>query len=339
MKILVTGGTGFIGSHTVVELQQKGFEVVIADDLSNSFIEVVDNIEKITGIKPAFEKVDLSIAEESKNLFKKHSDIFGVIHFAASKAVGESVQKPLLYYRNNINSLLNVLEEMKAHNIKNFVFSSSCTVYGQPNELPVSENAPLKKALSPYGNTKKICEDIIDDVVASSELQAIKLRYFNPIGAHESALIGEYPQGIPNNLIPYLTQTAAGIREFVSVYGNDYNTHDGTGIRDYIHVVDLAKAHVIAVERMINNKTLSKTEIFNIGTGTGYSVLDIIKSFEKVNSIKINYKITPRREGDIEKVWADTTYANNELGWKAERTLDDMMRSAWNWECGLKKTK
>ncbi|MDL2227845.1 UDP-glucose 4-epimerase GalE [Bacteroidales bacterium OttesenSCG-928-K03] len=336
MKILVTGGTGFIGSHTVVELQEKGFEVVIADDLSNSFIEVVDNIEKITGVKPIFEKVDLSIAEETRKLFEKHKDIFGVIHFAASKAVGESVNKPLLYYRNNINSLINVLEQMQEHDIKNFVFSSSCTVYGQPDKLPVSENAPLKKALSPYGNTKKICEDIIDDVAAASEINAIKLRYFNPIGAHESALIGEYPQGIPNNLIPYLTQTAAGIREFLSIYGNDYNTPDGTGIRDYIHVVDLAKAHVIAIERMINNKCLSKTEIFNIGTGVGYSVLDIVKSFEKVNEIKINYKIVSRRAGDIEKVWADTAYANDELGWKAERTLDDMMRSAWNWETKLR---
>lgn len=337
MKILVTGGTGFIGSHTVVELQQKGFEVVIADNLSNSFIEVVDNIEKITGIKPDFVKVDLANAEETKKLFDKHTDIYGVIHFAASKAVGESVQKPLLYYRNNINSCINVLEQMQNHNIKNFVFSSSCTVYGQPDILPVSENAPLKKALSPYGNTKKVCEDIIDDITFASDIQAIKLRYFNPIGAHESALIGEYPQGIPNNLIPYLTQTAAGIREFLSIYGNDYNTHDGTGIRDYIHVVDLAKAHVIAIERMINKKSLSKSEIFNIGTGTGYSVLDIVKSFEKVNNIKINYKIVARRPGDIEKVWADTTYANEELGWKAERTLDDMMKSSWNWELNLKK--
>ncbi|MDR2083693.1 MAG: UDP-glucose 4-epimerase GalE [Bacteroidales bacterium] len=339
MKILVTGGTGFIGSHTVVELQQKGYKVVIADDLSNSFIEVVDNIEKITGVKPEFEKIDLSITEETRKLFEKHPDISGVIHFAASKAVGESVQKPLMYYRNNINSLINILEQMQIHDIKNIVFSSSCTVYGQPDKLPVAEDAPLKKAMSPYGNTKKICEDIIDDVAAVSDIYAIKLRYFNPIGAHESALIGEYPQGIPNNLIPYLTQTAAGIREYLSVYGNDYNTPDGTGIRDYIHVVDLAKAHVVAIERMINRKGLSKTEIFNIGTGTGYSVLDIIGSFERVNNIKINYKIVARRSGDIEKVWADTTYANNELGWKAERTLDDMMRTAWNWECGLEENK
>ena len=331
-KILVTGGTGFIGSHTVVELQQKGFEVVIADNLSNSFISVVDNIGLITGIKPTFEKVELTNMSEVKQLFEKHLGITGIIHFAASKAVGESVKLPLKYYYNNINSLINILKMMIEYNIGNIVFSSSCTVYGQPNILPVSESAPRKKALSPYGNTKAICEDIIDDTVAVNNIHAIKLRYFNPIGAHESGLIGEYPQGIPNNLIPYLTQTAAGKRQYLNVYGNDYNTHDGTAIRDYIHVVDIAKAHIVAMERMINNKCKSESEIFNLGTGIGYSVLDIIRSFEKVNHIKINYKIVGRREGDIEKVWADTTLANNELGWKAQYSIDDMMRTSWIWE-------
>lgn len=337
MKILVTGGTGYIGSHTVVELQQKGFDVLIADDLSNSFPETVDNIADITGIKPLFEKVDLSDRTATRILFEKYSDIVAVIHFAASKAVGESVKKPLLYYRNNLNSLINVLEMMEKKNIPNIVFSSSCTVYGQPDVLPVSETAPLKKAFSPYGNTKKICEDIIDDTVAASDIQAIKLRYFNPIGAHDSALIGEYPQGVPNNLIPYITQTAAGIRQRVSIYGDDYNTPDGTGVRDYIHVVDLAKAHVIAVERMLGGKCKSPSEVFNLGTGRGYSVLEIIKSFEKVNNIKVNYKIVARREGDIEKVWADTSFANKELGWKAERDLDNMMLTSWQWELKRKK--
>ena len=331
-RILVTGGTGFIGSHTVVELQQKGFDVVIADNLSNSFEEVVDRIAKITGVRPDFEKTELKDASQVNAIFDKYSDIQGVIHFAASKAVGESVQKPLMYYRNNLTSLMNVLDAMLSHNVHHIVFSSSCTVYGQPDKLPVSESSPRKKALSPYGNTKAMCEDIITDVAKVNDMDAILLRYFNPIGAHESGLIGEYPQGVPNNLIPYLTQTAAGIRKCLSVYGNDYNTPDGTGIRDYIHVVDLAKAHVVAIERMLGNKCKSKTEIFNIGTGHGYSVLDIINSFEKVNNIKINYQIVGRREGDIEQVWADTTYANNELGWKAERELDDMMRTSWNWE-------
>lgn len=330
--ILVTGGTGFIGSHTVVELQQAGFDVVIADNLSNSHIEVVDNICKITGVKPFFEKVELTNADEVEKLFGKYDSIVGVIHFAASKAVGESVVKPLKYYHNNLTSLINVVQTMIKYNVQNIVFSSSCTVYGQPDVLPVSESSPRKKALSPYGNTKAICEDILTDVVSVNNMNAILLRYFNPIGAHESALIGEYPQGVPNNLIPYLTQTAAGIREYLSVYGDDYNTHDGTGVRDYIHVVDLAKAHVIAIKRMIESKNNDKVEIFNLGVGIGYSVMDIIKSFEKVNGVKVNYKIVDRREGDIEQVWADTTIANEVLGWKAERNLDDMMRTAWNWE-------
>ncbi len=337
-QILVTGGTGFIGSHTVVELQQSGYKVLIADNLSNSHIEVLDRIEKITGIKPDFEKIDLADREKTLN-FLKGKNLCGVIHFAASKAVGESVQKPLMYYRNNLNSLMNILEGMMENDVENIVFSSSCTVYGQPDILPVTENAPLKKALSPYGNTKAICEDIIDDVTSISNIKGIKLRYFNPIGAHPSGIIGEYPQGIPNNLIPYITQTAIGKRECLSIFGNDYNTHDGTGIRDYIHVTDLAKAHVIAIDRLINNKNKTKAEIFNIGTGTGYSVLDIVKSFEKVNNIKINYKIAPRREGDIEQVWADTTYANKELGWKAEFGLDDMMRTSWLWEQNLSNEK
>ncbi|MGI6717652.1 MAG: UDP-glucose 4-epimerase GalE [Bacteroidales bacterium] len=335
-QILVTGGTGFIGSHTVVELQQSGYKVLIADNLSNSHIEVLDRIKKITGIKPEFEKIDLSDRETTLN-FLKNKKLCGVVHFAASKAVGESVQNPLLYYRNNLNSLMNILEGMIENHIDNIVFSSSCTVYGQPDILPVTENAPLKKALSPYGNTKAICEDIIDDVAKISNIKGIKLRYFNPIGAHPSGIIGEYPQGIPNNLIPYITQTAIGKRECLSIFGNDYNTHDGTGIRDYIHVTDLAKAHVIAIDRLINNKNKNNTEIFNIGTGSGYSVLDIVKSFEKVNNIKINYKIAPRREGDIEQVWADTTFANEELGWKAKYNLDDMMRTSWLWEKNLNK--
>lgn len=330
--ILVTGGTGFIGSHTVVELQQAGFDVVIADNLSNSHVEVVENISKITGIMPFFEKVELTNADEVENLFEKYDSIIGVIHFAASKAVGESVTKPLMYYHNNITSLINVVQTMIRHNVQNIVFSSSCTVYGQPDVLPVSESSPRKKALSPYGNTKAICEDILSDVAVVNNINAILLRYFNPIGAHESALIGEYPQGVPNNLIPYLTQTAVGIREYLSVYGDDYNTHDGTGVRDYIHVVDLAKAHVVAVKRMVEAKNDDKVEIFNLGVGIGYSVLDIIKSFEKVNGVKVNYKIVDRREGDIEQVWADTKRANDVLGWKAERNLDDMMRTAWNWE-------
>ncbi|MCF8297415.1 MAG: UDP-glucose 4-epimerase GalE [Saprospiraceae bacterium] len=332
MKILVTGGTGFIGSHTVVELQQSGFDVIIVDDLSNSNIKVLDNIQKITGIKPEFEKFNLCDAEMTKMFFENNKDIEGIIHFAAFKAVGESVEKPLSYYRNNLNSLINVLDCMSGFNIKNIVFSSSCTVYGQPDILPVTEQAPIKFAESPYGNTKQICEEIILDNSKVSEIKAIALRYFNPIGAHESALIGELPLGVPNNLMPFITQTAIGRRNVLRVFGGDYQTPDGTGIRDYIHVVDLAKAHVIAVKRMIENKTKSNFEVFNLGTGNGFSVLDVIKSFEKTTGIKLNYKIVDRRPGDIEKVWADTTYANEELGWKAELSLDDMTLSAWKWE-------
>lgn len=337
MKILVTGGTGYIGSHTVVELQNNGFEVVIVDSLFNSKADIADQIGKITGIKPALEIFDLCDRKKTADFFKRHNDLTGVIHFAAYKAVGESVEKPLLYYRNNLNSLINVLEGMRENDIQNIVFSSSCTVYGQPDELPVSENAPIKKAESPYGNTKQIAEEIISDTVASGNQQAIALRYFNPIGAHETALIGELPIGIPNNLVPFITQTAIGLREQIRVFGSDYNTTDGTAIRDYIHVVDLAKAHVIAIDRMIQQKIKADFEVFNLGTGTGYSVLEVIQSFEKVSGLKLNYQIVGRREGDIEKVWANPDFSNQELGWKAEKGLDEMLASAWKWEQAIKK--
>ncbi|MDP3463016.1 MAG: UDP-glucose 4-epimerase GalE [Bacteroidales bacterium] len=332
MKILVTGGTGYIGSHTVVELQQKGFDVVIVDNLSNSQADVVDSIERITGKRPVFEQFDLIDREKTASFFKRHADLNGIIHFAAFKAVGESVEKPLMYYRNNLVSLMNILECMNTYQIPNLVFSSSCTVYGQPDELPVSEKAPIKKAESPYGNTKQISEEIIQDTIRSSSVKAIALRYFNPIGAHDSALIGELPLGVPNNLVPFITQTAIGIRNQLSVFGDDYNTPDGTAIRDYIHVVDLAKAHVVAVSRMINNAMKSPFEIFNLGTGNGLSVLEVIKSFERVSGLKLNYKIVSRRAGDVEKVWANANFSNDELGWKAEKTVDEMTASAWKWE-------
>ncbi|MCK4679316.1 MAG: UDP-glucose 4-epimerase GalE [Bacteroidales bacterium] len=331
MKILVTGGTGYIGSHTVVELQQSGYEVVIVDNLCNSTAEVVNSIEKITGVKPDFEKFDLTDPDRTKDFFERY-DISGVIHFAAYKTVPESVKTPLKYYRNNLLSLLNLLACMKDSKVAYFVFSSSCTVYGQPDLLPVNEDAPIKKAVSPYGNTKQISEEIIEDTVKAHGLKAILLRYFNPIGAHESALIGELPLGIPDNLMPYITQTAIGKRSGLNVYGDDYNTPDGTAIRDYIHVVDLAKAHVIAVDRLLAGKKKENFEVFNLGTGNGFSVMEVIRSFEKGSGVKLNYKITNRRTGDIEKVWADTNYANKELGWKAEKTLDEMTLSAWNWE-------
>jgi len=332
MKILVTGGTGYIGSHTVVELQKKGFEVIIADNLSNSSIDVVDNIGRITGIKPLFEKTDLSEPEPTQDLFRRYPGLNAVIHFAAFKAVGESVMQPLKYYRNNLGSLMNLLREMETHGIRDMVFSSSCTVYGQPDILPVTESAPVKKAASPYGNTKQIAEEIITDVSKVNALQAILLRYFNPIGAHESALIGELPLGIPNNLMPFITQTAIGKRDFLSVFGKDYPTPDGTAIRDYIHVVDLAQAHVIAIERMLEGKNKQKVEVFNLGTGIGYSVMDVIKSFERTTNVKLAYRFVERRPGDVEKVWADTEFANRELGWKARRGLDEMTLSAWRWE-------
>lgn len=333
MKILVTGGLGFIGSHTVVELQNEGFEVVIIDNLSNSSIEVLDGITEITGKRPNFEKLDLKIKDDVSSFFKKHKDVVGVIHFAASKAVGESVNNPLMYYENNINTLVYVLQEMKNLNNQNFIFSSSCTVYGQADELPITENAPVKPAESPYGNTKQIGEEIIKDTCkVNSKLNSIALRYFNPIGAHPSTQIGELPIGVPQNLVPFITQTAIGMREQLSVFGGDYPTPDGTCIRDYIHVVDLAKAHVVALQRLISRKNTSNFEFFNLGTGTGSSVLDAIHSFENVSCKKLNYKIVDRREGDVISAYAETSKANDILGWKTKLTLDDAMDSAWKWE-------
>ena len=332
-KILVTGGTGYIGSHTVVELQKEGYEVVIVDNLSNSNIEVLNGIEKITGIRPAFENIDCVDYVSLDRTFETHTGIDAVIHFAASKAVGESVEKPLLYYRNNLVSLINLLQLMPIHKIKKLVFSSSCTVYGQPDILPVTEAAPIKPALSPYGNTKQISEEIIRDTVhANPCFQGIILRYFNPIGAHVSAEIGELPNGIPNNLLPFVTQTAIGLRGELKVFGNDYNTPDGSCIRDYIHVVDLARAHVASVKRMLENKSAQQLETFNLGTGTGLSVLEVITNFERVTGVKVPYQIVGRREGDIEKVWANPSHANNVLGWKAVETIDETLRSAWAWE-------
>lgn len=337
-RILVTGGTGYIGSHTVVELQNAGYEVVIIDNLANSSADVVDNIEKVTGIRPIFEKLDCLDFQGLDNLFSKYTGIKAIIHFAASKAVGESVEKPLLYYRNNLVSLINLLELMPKHGVEGIVFSSSCTVYGQPDELPVTENAPTKKAESPYGNTKQINEEIVRDVVTSgAPINAILLRYFNPIGAHPSALLGELPNGVPQNLIPFLTQTAIGIREKLSVFGNDYNTPDGSCIRDYINVVDLAKAHVIAINRILEKKQKEQVEVFNIGTGRGLSVLELIHAFEESTGVKLNYQIVGRRAGDIEQVWANPDYANNELGWKAETSIEDTLRSAWNWQVKLRE--
>jgi len=335
-KILVTGGLGFIGSHTVVELQNEGFEVVIIDDLSNSSIDVLKGITSITGITPVFQQFDLKDKLKVQDFFKVHQDIESVIHFAASKAVGESVEKPLLYYENNINTLVYVLKELLKLETSNFIFSSSCTVYGQADELPITENARIKFAESPYGNTKQIGEEIIDDTCkVSPNFNAIALRYFNPIGAHHTTKIGELPIGVPQNLVPFITQTAIGMREELSVFGDDYPTPDGTCIRDYIHVVDLAKAHVVALQRLINRKNNSNYETFNIGTGTGSSVLEVIESFEKVSGQKLNYKIANRRAGDIVSAFADTTKANSELGWKAKLTLDDAMKSAWKWQLTL----
>jgi len=332
--ILVTGGTGFIGSHTSVELIEAGYDVVIVDDLSNSKIEVLDGIEKITGVRPAFEQVDLRDREATKNVFRKYPKIEGIIHFAASKAVGESVQKPLMYYRNNIVSLVNLLELMPEYGVEGIIFSSSCTVYGQPNpeNLPVTENAPHQKATSPYGNTKEINEQIILDYIHSgANIKSIVLRYFNPIGAHPSALIGELPNGVPNNLIPFVTQTAMGIRKELTIFGNDYNTPDGTCIRDYIYVVDLAKAHVAAMKRILDNKS-DNIEYFNIGTGHGNTTREIVETFEKATGVKVNWKFGPRREGDIEKIWGDCTKANTVLGWKADTPLSDVLASAWKWQ-------
>ena len=332
-KILVTGGTGYIGSHTVVELQESGYEVIVVDNLSNSSIDVLDNIEKISGIKPVFEQFDLADAVKTDDFFSRNSDIDAIIHFAASKAVGESVEKPLLYYRNNLVSLMNLLDCQLKYNVPNIVFSSSCTVYGQPDVLPVTEETPRKDAESPYGNTKRVNEDILNDTIAANPvLKGIALRYFNPIGAHPSALIGELPLGVPQNLVPFITQTAAGLRDELKVFGDDYDTVDGSAVRDYINVVDLAKAHVVAIERLLGNKNKKNYEIFNLGTGNGASVLEIVNGFEKATGVKLNYKIVDRRAGDIEKIWADTTFANQELGWKAEKGLEETLLSAWNWE-------
>lgn len=339
-KILVTGGTGYIGSHTVVELQQAGYGVVVVDNLSNSNIEVLSGIEKITGIRPAFENIDCTDYVNMDRMFEKYPGIDGVIHFAASKAVGESVEKPLHYYRNNLLSLMNLLQLMPIHKISNLVFSSSCTVYGQPDKLPVTEDAPIKPALSPYGKTKQIGEDIIRDTVFANDFyKAVILRYFNPIGAHPSAHIGELPSGVPNNLLPFVTQTAMGIRKQLQVFGNDYNTPDGSCIRDYIHVVDLARAHVVAVARMLNKENKEPVETFNLGTGRGLSVLEIVHTFEKVNGVKVPYRIADRREGDIEQVWADPSYANEVLGWKAQETVEETLRSAWRWELNLARKR
>jgi UDP-glucose 4-epimerase len=336
LKILVTGGTGYIGSHTVVELQQQGYEVIIVDNLSNSTAAVIERIEMITGTKPVLEVFDLCDALKTTRLFEEQPDIAAVIHFAASKSVGESVRDPLKYYRNNLLSTINLLGGMAKSGIRHLAFSSSCTVYGQPEKLPVTEQSPLLKAESPYGNTKKIMEDIIADTVKTSAIRAISLRYFNPIGAHESALIGETPAAIPDNLVPYLTQTAIGIRPFLRVFGNDYDTPDGTPIRDYLHVVDLAKAHVAALKRMSDNRMKSPYEVFNLGTGRGNSVMEIIQSFERVSGVKLSYQVVARRPGDIVKIWADPSYANKELGWKSEKSLDEMIKSAWEWQKTLK---
>ena len=330
-KILVTGGLGFIGSHTVVELQQAGYEVVIIDNLYNSKIEVLDSITSITSIKPSYFNIDLrnKIAVED---FFKNNKIDGIIHFAASKAVGESVNNPLLYYENNISTLVYLLQEMKKHKLSNFIFSSSCTVYGQADELPITENAPTKPAESPYGNTKQIGEEIIRESCKANGLKAIALRYFNPIGAHETANIGELPIGVPQNLIPFVTQTAAGIRKELSVFGDNYPTKDGTAVRDYIHVVDLAKAHIAALERLLKNNNKKDFEVFNVGTGTGSSVLEVIQAFEKVSKTQLNYKIVGRREGDITSAFADTNLAKVELGWKTEKTLEEALLAAWKWQ-------
>lgn len=337
-RILVTGGTGYIGSHTVVELQNAGYDVVIIDNLSNSNVDVLDGIERISGVRPAFVEADCTDISALRKLFNDYPGISGIINFAASKAVGESMEKPVLYYRNNLGTLLNLLDVMGEFGVKGIVFSSSCTVYGEPDENPVTEAAPIKKATSPYGNTKQISEEIITDTInAGADFKSVILRYFNPVGAHPSAEIGELPNGVPQNLIPYLTQTAIGIRKELSVFGDDYDTPDGSCIRDYINVVDLAKAHVIAVKRMLEDRSESKIEIFNLGTGVGLSVLELISAFERATGVKVPHKIVGCRAGDIEKVWANPAYANEVLGWKADTPIEDTMRSAWNWQCRLRE--
>ena len=338
-KVLVTGGLGYIGSHTVVELQNSGYEVVIIDNLSNSSLEVLDGITEITGKKPLFEKIDLRQKSEVIQCFEKHQDISGIIHFAASKAVGESVENPLLYYENNLSTLIYLLQVCNNYTIENFIFSSSCTVYGEPDKLPIDESAPIKKATSPYGNTKQISEEILNDSCKVSNLKSIALRYFNPIGAHDSSKIGELPLGTPQNLVPFITQTAAGLRDQLSVFGDDYPTEDGSCIRDYIHVVDLAKAHVVALKRLLKNGNSNQFETFNIGTGKGSSVLEVVNAFEKITQRKLNYKIVDRRVGDVISVYADTKKANEVLGWKAENSMEDSLLSSWNWEKKVRNIK
>lgn len=337
MKILVTGGLGYIGSHTAVALQQAGFEVLIVDNMSNSSIDVLEGIAHITGITPQFKYLELRDKTEVQQYFKNHKDIDGIIHFAASKAVGESVENPLLYYENNLNTLVYLLQECNLHNIQNFIFSSSCTVYGEPDSLPITEYAPVKVANSPYGNTKQISEEIILDTTKVSDLKAIALRYFNPIGAHESCEIGELPLGVPQNLVPFITQTAIGLREQLSVFGDDYPTQDGSCIRDYIHVMDLAEAHVVALQRLLEKNNQTAFEVFNVGTGKGSSVFEVIQAFEKVSGKSLNFKVVDRRPGDVIAVFADTAKANNELGWKSKRDLEEALRSAWKWEQEVRK--
>ncbi len=332
-QVLVTGGTGYIGSHTAVELIEKGYDVVIIDNLSNSSKDVLQGIEKITGKAPEFHEFDLTDREKVESFFKSHPGLIAIIHFAASKAVGESVEKPLMYYHNNLVSLMNLLENMSKYGVENLVFSSSCTVYGQPDQLPVSEKAPIKKANSPYGNTKQISEEIISDLIAADKkVKTISLRYFNPVGAHPSAAIGELPLGVPNNLVPFITQTAIGLRDQLKVFGSDYDTSDGSAVRDYINVVDLAKAHVVSIERLASGNNKKSFEVFNLGTGRGASVFEVINAFESATGEKLNYTVTDRRPGDVEKVFADTTLANQELGWEAEKSLEETLLSAWNWE-------
>ena len=337
MKILVTGGLGYIGSHTVVKLISNGYEVVIIDNLSNSEHFILDNIEKITGIRPVFYKKNLTDFDATNEIFKRHK-INGVIHFAAYKSVSDSVKNPMKYYNNNLNSLINVLQSMKENRVSNFVFSSSCTVYGMPDKLPVSESAPFKNAESPYARTKQVSENIIKDFTNSeNKISSISLRYFNPVGAHDSGLIGELPKGIPDNLIPYITQTAAGIRDELSVFGDNYNTNDGTAVRDYIHVEDLAQAHIKALRFLFDSEKENFYDFFNVGTGIGYSVLDVINSFEKVNNLTLKYSIKGRRDGDIEKIYSDITKSQKDLKWASKKSLDDMMSSAWKWQKNLKK--
>lgn len=339
-KILVTGGAGYIGSHTTVELIEQGFEVIIIDNFVNSEPVVIDNIFKITGVKPQLEVLDICDHEKLDSFIKKNQDISAIIHFAAHKAVGESVREPLKYYHNNLFSIVSLLEVMSKYGIRDLVFSSSCTVYGQPAKLPVNEDAPMQPAVSPYGATKQIGESIIRDTTcANKKINAISLRYFNPIGAHPSALIGELPRGVPENLVPYITQTAYGLRDELKVFGDDYDTPDGSCLRDYLHVVDLAKAHVVAIKRLLDDKNKSNYEVFNLGTGTGVSVLEAIKSFEHVSGVKVKYKIVGRRPGDIEKIWADPSFANRELGWKTLSSLDDAMKTAWDWEKAIRGNK